>query len=100
MAIDTATKRRAVIQLPGLCFAPVADGFVDVHDRRQAAYIYPLRTVPISFALECWPIEKRLEFKAAFKALTLWSTVKPLELKERFKALTCWPTKDSHTHKE
>ena len=85
MAIDTATKRRAVIQLPGLCFAPVADGVIDIYDRMQAAYIYPFgtssTTVPISFILECWSIEKKLEFKAAFKALTLWPVVKPLKFK-------------------
>lgn len=40
MAIDTETKRRAVLNMPPYVIAPVADGTIGTPDRIQAAWIY------------------------------------------------------------
>lgn len=41
MAVDTANKRRAAPCHPCATVYPVADGFIQLPDRRHAAWLYP-----------------------------------------------------------
>jgi hypothetical protein len=42
VAIDSTSKRRAVIQLPPFTLLPLADGTIDGFDRMQATWLYPM----------------------------------------------------------